>query len=472
VAQRAGLVVVVGDVLLDRDVTGRATRLTPDGAGPVVECDSDQRRPGGAALAALLAAQDGHDVVLVAGLADDRAAADLVGELTERMQVAALPAAGTTPEKIRIRSGEHTLLRLDRGGPCRPTGEVPSAARRAIESASAILVSDYGSGTTAAPRLRTLLGAAAGRTSIVWDPHPRGAAAVPGVRVLTPNLAEARLLGDRVRNAISADCRPAPSAGALGVEGLGRLLGRAWSATSTAVTLGPAGAILVLQDGYPLMVPAPEQVRGDTCGAGDRFASAVTGALSGGAVIHEAVQVGVHAATRYVADGGPASLQRRSSDEAGGPGHRDVDAVVARVRAAGGTVVATGGCFDILHAGHVRLLENARRLGDCLIVLLNSDRSVARLKGPGRPVMTQDDRVQVLRSLGAVDDVLVFDEDTPVDALRRLRPDIWVKGGDYALGELPEVPTVAAWGGRVVLVPYLDGRSTTRILATAAGEGP
>ena len=147
-----------------------------------------------------------------------------------------------------------------------------------------------------------------------------------------------------------------------------------------------------------------------------------------------------------------------------------VDDVVARVRARGGRVVATGGCFDVLHAGHVACLEAARRLGDSLVVLLNSDASVTRLKGPGRPVHTAQDRARVLLGLGCVDAVVVFEEDSPHAALERLRPDVWAKGGDYAAATLPEAPLVRSWGGRVVLLPYLPGRSTTRIIQHAASS--
>jgi rfaE bifunctional protein nucleotidyltransferase chain/domain len=134
------------------------------------------------------------------------------------------------------------------------------------------------------------------------------------------------------------------------------------------------------------------------------------------------------------------------------------------VRTAGGTVVATGGCFDVLHAGHVQTLRTARQLGDALVVLLNSDDSVRRLKGPERPVQPEHDRAEVLRSLGCVDAVVVFDEDDPSAALAALRPDVWAKGGDYEGAELAEGDLVRSWGGRVVLLPYLTGRSTTAIL--------
>jgi rfaE bifunctional protein nucleotidyltransferase chain/domain len=146
-----------------------------------------------------------------------------------------------------------------------------------------------------------------------------------------------------------------------------------------------------------------------------------------------------------------------------------VQAVLARVRAAHGTVVAAGGCFDLLHAGHVGLLEAARRLGDCLVVCVNSDASVRRRKGAGRPVTPLDDRVRVLRALGCVDAVAVFDEDTPERLLTELRPDIWVKGGDYSGADLPEAALLQEWGGQAILLPYLDGRSSTRLMTRAAG---
>jgi rfaE bifunctional protein nucleotidyltransferase chain/domain len=130
-------------------------------------------------------------------------------------------------------------------------------------------------------------------------------------------------------------------------------------------------------------------------------------------------------------------------------------------------VVATGGCFDLLHAGHVATLEAARALGDCLVVCLNSDDSVRRLKGPSRPLVPQEDRARVLAALECVDEVVVFDEDTPVEAIRRVRPDVWAKGGDYAGADLPEAALLREWGGQAIVLPYLTGRSTTSLVARA-----
>jgi rfaE bifunctional protein nucleotidyltransferase chain/domain len=176
------------------------------------------------------------------------------------------------------------------------------------------------------------------------------------------------------------------------------------------------------------------------------------------------VRAAVEAASAFVAAGGAAG------GGAAAPVPEDAVALAARVRRSGGTVVATGGCFDLLHAGHVRMLEQARALGDCLVVCLNSDASVGRLKGPDRPLVAERDRAAVLGALACVDGVVVFDEDEPTAVLRRLRPHVWAKGGDYAVAELPEAAALAAWGGQAVIVPYVAGRSTTGLIEKAVGN--
>ncbi|MEU4477352.1 PfkB family carbohydrate kinase [Micromonospora sp. NPDC023966] len=468
-----GPVVVLGDTLLDRDVEGVVNRLCPDSPVPVLEETTHADRPGGAGLAAVFAAAQGAEVALVTALADDAGGARLGTLLTAAgVQLYALPLAGATPEKIRLRARGRVLLRHDRGGPAGDPGAPSEAVLRLLATASAVLVSDYGRGVARHPALRAAL--AATRAPVVWDPHPRGPAAVPGVSLATPNESEARELA-----------KAPPGASRLVTASRGaQALRRRWQAGAVAVTLGGDGALLCHAGSTPLVVPAPA-AEGDTCGAGDRFAAAATLALARGALVSEAVQEAVAEASAYVAGGGvatalPAPVRTAAPAVVVGGGDRIGAAaageVVARVRAAGGTVVATGGCFDLLHAGHVATLQAARQLGDCLVVCLNSDASVAGLKGPERPVVPQGDRGRLLAALGCVDAVLIFDEPTPHAALSWLRPDIWVKGGDYASGggaeTLPEAEILARWGGHTVVVPYLDGRSTTDMIAAArSGRG-
>jgi rfaE bifunctional protein nucleotidyltransferase chain/domain len=214
-------------------------------------------------------------------------------------------------------------------------------------------------------------------------------------------------------------------------------------------------------------VPA-EAVAGDPCGAGDCFAATAALVLAGGGVLSEAVERAVAAASEHVRSGGAAAKDPAPATARSGVVPLDAAARLTReARAAGRTVVATGGCFDLLHAGHVATLRAARAAGDLLVVLLNSDASVRRLKGPGRPLVPAADRAAVLAALDVVDAVVVFDDDTPVPALRRLRPDVWAKGGDYVVETMPETPVVASWGGTTVALPYLDGRSTTSLVSRA-----
>jgi D-beta-D-heptose 7-phosphate kinase / D-beta-D-heptose 1-phosphate adenosyltransferase len=527
-------IVVVGDTLLDRDVEGVVNRLCPDAPVPVLDETRAVERPGGAGLAAMLAARQGLLVGLVTALADDAGGARLSELLTAAgVEVYPVGLSASTCEKIRLRSGGRVLLRLDRGGGGHP-GEPSDETLALLMDATAILVSDYGRGVAGHPALRAAL--ERGPAPLVWDPHPRGPAAVPGTRLVTPNEAEVRDLagGQGSSRRLLAVTRGAQA------------LRERWRAGAVAVTMGRDGALLCHAGDTPLVVPAPIKADGDTCGAGDQFAVSAAVALARGALVSEAVEEAVARASTYVADGGvarvlppppahpaaddlhpvgppapfpwaakpasgpsaahPAAGPAAAAGSAGAPGlaaagsatlrsaggrpglrspaaaaeriGRDAaGALVARVRAAGGVVVATGGCFDLLHAGHVSTLQAAREQGDCLIVCLNSDASVAGLKGPVRPLVPQADRARLLAALGCVDAVVIFDEPTPNAVLSWLRPDVWVKGGDYGTGggdepDLPEAELVQRWGGQTVVVPYLDGRSTTSMIAAARSGRP
>jgi rfaE bifunctional protein nucleotidyltransferase chain/domain/rfaE bifunctional protein kinase chain/domain len=441
---------VVGDALLDRDIVGVVERVSPDAPAPVVEQRTVATRPGGAGLAAALLAADGREVTLVTALAQDAGARELRQALEGlEVEVVDIGRGGETIEKIRVRAARQTLLRVDRGVSGAVGAATPSAAH-ALEDAAGILVADYGLGVAAEPGIRRSLAAAmADGVPVVWDPHPKGAEPVRGVTLATPNRDEARrLVGGRT---------PADDA---------RELRRRWSAGAVAVTLGPDGAVLVSGEGPPSAIPARPAVGGDPCGAGDRFASAAIAQLADGVAVSLALSRAVSLASAFVAAGGAGTARleprRPAAAEVADELQQTLE-LVASVRARGGRVVATGGCFDILHAGHVATLEAARALGDCLIVCLNSDDSVRQLKGPGRPYVGERDRAAVLSALGCVDAVVTFAEPTPVNVLEVLRPDVFAKGGDYSGSRLPEEDAIAAWGGELVLLPYLEGRSTTNL---------
>ncbi|MFG2616997.1 PfkB family carbohydrate kinase [Streptomyces sp. NPDC048507] len=448
--------VVVGDVVLDRDITGTADRLSPEAPVPVLVGARTAERPGGAGLAAVLAARTaGWKVTLVSGLGQDADGARVRTLLTSAgVEVIDLSTGGSTPVKTRVRAAERTLVRFDTDAGQLPLGPLPSAVRTRLAEAAAVLVCDYGRGTTHHHGLREALTEAANGRPLVWDPHPQGAAPVPGTALAVPNADEAFLLsGGAGSRDLAGDAARAA-----------RLLDT-WPVKQVAVTRGRDGAVLMADSqGHPLVVPT-RPAAGDTCGAGDRLAVTAAVALGSGRLPSQALDHAVDAATRYVEAGGPATQPGPAPTDPPPPDRSDPLELAARVRAAGGKVVGAGGCFDLLHAGHLSVLARARRLGDALIVCINSDDSVRRLKGAGRPVTDERERALLLDSLDCVDGVLVFDESTPERVLAELRPDVWVKGGDYAGRRLPEADLVESWGGEVVTVPYLDGHSTTTRLA-------
>jgi rfaE bifunctional protein kinase chain/domain/rfaE bifunctional protein nucleotidyltransferase chain/domain len=454
--------VVIGDALLDVDVDGTVDRLCPDAPAPVLAVTGEHARPGGAGLAAALVAGRGVPVRLLTAVEDDEAGHRLRALLDGAVQLVAGPATGGTVVKCRWRSAGRSLLRTDRGAG-RPADGFGAAVAEALDEvladAGAVLVSDYGRGVAADPVVRAALARAVGRrTPVVWDPHPRGSQPVPGVTVVTPNLAEARATAGT----------DVPGSGVAAALALAAALIPRWDVRAVAVTLGSRGAVVRHRHGACAAAPAPAVHETDPCGAGDHFAGGVAARLAAGATVDEAVADAVVDAADFVARGGGGTVLRSGDawcqpDGAVSPLARprpsepvtDLDSarvLASRVRAQGGTVVATGGLFDRLHRGHAASLAAARALGDCLLVLVNSDASARRRTGP--PSTPVADRVAAVAALDVVDGVVVFDADDPRTVLDALRPDLWVKGGDHDPADLPETPLVRSWGGEVVAVPY------------------
>ncbi|MFD5278701.1 PfkB family carbohydrate kinase [Pseudarthrobacter sp. NPDC058362] len=471
-------IVVVGDVMLDVDLTGEATRLSPDAPVPVVDIVAENRRAGGAGLVALMLAEEGWPVTLVTVLGDDDAGRQLADQLAG-VRLVSGPSGAPSPVKTRVRAGSHPVVRFDQGCARAPVPDVTPAMLSAVEDAAVVVVADYGRGLAANPQLRALLARLATDVPIIWDPHPAGPDPVQGVAVVTPNLAEATRAA--AAPGAAADVQE-PDAGTHAGH-LAGLLRERWGSQAVLVTRGGDGAVLVSDDGQaPTHIPAPRVETGDPCGAGDRLAAGLAVHLLAGCGLLEAARLAVHEAADFLAAGGVSSLPKPAARIAAirpgrperhhvEPSRGDALLLARAVRNRGGTVVATGGCFDLLHAGHVRALAAARAMGDCLVVCLNSDASVRRLKGPDRPIIGEHDRAELLLALACVDAVMVFDEDTPEAVLGRLRPDLWVKGGDYQGTRLPEADLVESWGGRCLTVPYHPARSTTGLATALAKVG-
>lgn len=465
-------IAVVGDALMDIDLHGHASRLCPDAPAPVVEVGRRLERAGGAGLVATMLAEDGHDVDLITALSNDYAA-DRLRSLLSGVRVTAGVLGGPTPVKMRLIADGQRVARIDEGCGQKPFPLVDEAMLERLEGVDAIVVADYGRRLAEAPTLRAAVETAARRVPVVWDPHPQGTRPISHAAAVTPNLPELLSFSGRPVNGLAAVATAA-----------GRLRQR-WNVESVVVTLAERGALVCGPEADTHIAAPADGLRiEDSCGAGDRFAASLAVALASGHRLEKAVEAAISAAVEFLGRGGVSSLDGAHPPlppaASGSPGPSEVlaaqdepeespaFALARRVQASGGRVVAAGGCFDLLHVGHLRLLEAARDLGDCLIVCINSDESIRRLKGDSRPLMAQADRVDLLLGLSCVDAVEVFSEDTPEQLLRELRPDAWVKGSDYDAEELPETKLLRGWGGEVVTVPLEPGRSTTALASAIA----
>jgi D-beta-D-heptose 7-phosphate kinase/D-beta-D-heptose 1-phosphate adenosyltransferase len=343
-----------------------------------------------------------------------------------------------------------------------------AAFEKALDGAGAVVVSDYAKGAISERTARAAIAAARkAKVPVVVDPKGRDYARYRGATVITPNRKEAF-------EATGLD----PS-GAEGAEAAGRRLIELTNVSAAVITLDKDGMAIVPKKGASEIVPTTPREVYDVTGAGDVVAAVLGLALADGRSLRDAVHLANVAAGVEVGKVGAAPVSRDEILHALGaqssPVHRVVDVrtlqrELSPLRAAGKKVVFTNGCFDILHAGHARYLHEARREGDVLVVGLNSDASVTRLKGPGRPVVGEDDRAELLASLDCVDYVVVFPDDTPESLIRAVEPDVLVKGEDWKEKGVVGREFVEARGGKVVLVKLLAGRSTTGVVEKIRGR--
>ncbi len=477
----AGLrVVVVGDAILDRYLRGRSTRLSREAPVPVVDLDERHDVPGGAANTAINLAALGAEVTLVAAIGADSEGEALRAVIAAGgVDVSAMVVAPerTTPAKHRLTAGAQLLLRFDQGSADPLDGETERAfAERLpglLASADALVISDYGSGVCA-PRVVQALAGWRARSTVVCVVDARSPAAWHALRptAVKPNYDEAaRLLGLPER----------PTGGrADAIAAHGQRLIDLCSAQIAAVTLDADGAVVVERDQPAYRTYAVRTDVARSTGCGDTYTAALTLALAAGAGTVAAAELASAAAGVVVRKPGTSacSAAELCADDPTAvkrvPSAATLAGIVRSHRLAGRRIVFTNGCFDILHRGHVTYLSRAKALGDVLLVAVNGDTSVRRLKGPQRPVNPLEDRLEVLAALSCVDHVVAFDEDSPTELLRAARPDVYVKGGDYTRATLPEAPLVESLGGTVSFLDYLEDRSTSGIIqriATGARGG-
>lgn len=460
-------VLVVGDVMLDRYYEGKVHRISPEAPVPVVSLEKEYCNPGGAAHVAASLAGLGCPAVLGGVVGADAPAAQLREALrgagVQEFRFVERAAIRTICKTRILADGRQQLLRLDvDGDPAafhEAAAELEEQVVPLVAQVDAVVLADYAKGTLAASLLATLIGECRrlGRPCIV-DPKKPTFAAYSGATMLTPNVHEAaRALGQT----LDSDAAVAEAAATLRT---------ALALTHMVITRGPDGMTLASAEGTRHF-PAHARGVADVTGAGDTVVAVLAACLAARWDVNDACRLASMAAGIAVSVPATYVVGRDELAQAwAGRSDKILDRAGARARIEEAQrrrrrVVFTNGCFDILHAGHLHCLEAARRLGDLLVVGLNSDASVRLNKGDSRPIIGEEHRAALLAALGCVDCVVLFDELTPEDLIRFLQPDVLVKGGDYDPATLAGADFVRGRGGQVVVIPLLEGLSTTAIVA-------
>ncbi|HSP38193.1 MAG TPA: D-glycero-beta-D-manno-heptose 1-phosphate adenylyltransferase [Frankiaceae bacterium] len=466
-------VLVVGEPILDGWLSGDSLRLSREAPVQVVDVDTARLLPGGAGNSAVNLHALGAEVRLLGAVGDDRDGDLLRDALRERRirtdDVVVVPGRRTLAKR-RILAGEQMLLRYDEGDALPLPTDAEDRFLDRLEAlyplVDVVVVSDYDLGLLT-PRIRHRIAALQRRAPavLVVDARDPGRWRDAGAVAVKPNVGEIeRLLG---RSLPSDDRVAAVEAAA------DELLDRT-GADLVAATVDVDGGVLLERGRPAYRLWARPTAASHAAGAGDSFTAALALALGAGA---DAVVAGEIATAAAGVVCGRSATVACTADELRaallqGAAHGDtildlnrLGAVVRAHRLRGRRVIVTNGVFDVLHRGHVTYLNQAKALGDVLVVGLNSDDSVRRLKGPERPLNPSDDRAAVLSGLSCVDHVVVFDGDTSVDVIDVVRPDVYVKGGDYTPEMLPEAPAVSSIGGEIVILPYLEDRSTTGLVS-------
>lgn len=454
---------VIGDVMLDRYWHGAATRVSPEAPVPVVRVANREGRPGGAGNVALNIAALGSATSLIGVIGQDETGTELQSRLTAAGVYCDFLVSGDKPTitKLRVISQHQQLIRLDfeQTFASEDIEALPQRAAAAMDNAGALVLSDYAKGVL--QDVGTLIDMGRQRKiPVVVDPKGTDFARYRGATLITPNLAE-----------LEAVVGPIQSEEELVRKG-SQLL-RDLQLEALLVTRGENGMTLIRPDSPELHLPARAQEVFDVTGAGDTVISVLAAALAAGDSLNDAVALANLAAGLVVGKLGTAAISgpelRRAILAEAGSGRGAMTAEQLRIavedaREHGEKIVFTNGCFDIIHAGHVGYLTEARKLGDRLIVAINDDESVCRLKGAGRPINPVERRMAVLAGLEAVDWVVSFPEDTPESLLESLRPEVLVKGGDYDLDQVVGGDYVKAYGGEVKVLEFLDNCSTSAIV--------
>lgn len=462
-------VLIVGDVMIDRYWYGDTSRISPEAPVPVVKVSKTEDRPGGAANVALNVAALGAGAKLTGIVGRDEAAENLRATLNSAGIVNDFHVVDDKPTitKLRVMSRHQQLIRMDME---EAYSESDSAGclekmKSLLEGSGAVILSDYNKGSLRNVQSFIALARQLG-VPVLADPKGTDFSRYRGVSMLTPNLHEFE--------AVVGTCTSEQDLVQRGLQLIADL-----SLDALLITRGEHGMTLIKPGQPELHLPARAREVFDVTGAGDTVIAVLAAALAAGEEYPQAVALANLAAGIVVGKLGTAvvsgpelrrAVQQEGGSERGVVTLEQLQVALEDAREQGERIVFTNGCFDIIHAGHVGYLEEARKLGDRLIVAINSDDSVRRLKGPGRPINPAERRAAVLAGLESVDWVVTFAEDTPENLLRAIKPDVLVKGGDYSDDQVVGADIVKGYGGEVKALSLYDNLSTTAIVEKIRGN--
>lgn len=463
-------ILVVGDLMLDKYIWGKTNRISPEAPVQVVEVERDELRLGGAGNVVNNLLALGCWVAVGSVVGNDEDGQKLVAMLqqagveTDGVQQS---AGRVTSRKSRVLASHQQMLRIDRESKTEISSEEQTRlidfVRGRLNDAAAVLLSDYLKGILAPELLQQMIALCrdAG-VPVVVDPKGADFSRYRGATLLTPNRREAEVATGMLITDEDSLCNA------------GRKLLQEHQLEALLLTRSEEGMSLFAADGSVTHLPTEAREVFDVSGAGDTVVAVVGACLAAGLELGDAAQIANLAAGLVVAKLGTSTVSaleisseaaRRNRQQEGKIYSRtDLATLLEIQRARGKKIVFTNGCFDLLHAGHVKYLQQARNLGDLLVLGLNSDSSIRRLKGEKRPLLDETERAQILAALDCIDYLTIFSEDTPLELLQAVRPDILVKGGDYAPDEVVGKELVENYGGRIELIQFVDGKSTTNII--------
>jgi D-beta-D-heptose 7-phosphate kinase/D-beta-D-heptose 1-phosphate adenosyltransferase len=471
---RGKRILVLGDVMLDTFIYGQCARISPEAPIPVVRYEREDVMLGGAGNVARNIAALGGEVVLIGIVGQDAAGAVLEAKVdAERGIVADFVTDGRpTTQKIRYIAAQQQMLRVDiESSAIADSAQLFTAFERRLEAADAVVLSDYAKGVLSPELLtRAIASARSAGKPVIADPKNADVSRYNGVTLLTPNASEAM-------SATGVACDNDEHV----QTASDRLLNAMPNSPAILITRGPKGMTLAQRGQATRHLPALAREVFDVSGAGDTVVATLAVAMAAGLDILDAAELANVAAGKAVSKPGTAVV---TMDELAHEMRQDqllstdrkiaslqeAAEIVSEWRRAGWRIGFTNGCFDLVHPGHVSQLSQARATCDRLIVGLNTDASVQRLKGPLRPVQDETSRSVVLASFASVDLVILFDDDTPLDLIERLRPDVLIKGKDYSVEQVVGSDLVLGYGGEVFLADIAPGHSTSDIIARLAGE--